>query len=148
MGLFSYDRAIEGMSQTLFTLQKLAQVRPRLVMLCEQESSVDPGWLQNRRARKFKFRKMADIDIGNQVLCVGFCRQIYVLKTLALPWHFYMKRRPLERKKRLVRIQANKFVGLVIGLHPIISSILSKCLNVSRFFPGRFLLPFNFLYFF
>jgi len=39
------------------TWVKLTQDRPRLVMLYEQESSVDPGWLQNKRARKFKFRK-------------------------------------------------------------------------------------------
>ena len=43
--------------------------------------------------------KMADIDIGNQVLGVGFCCQIFVLKTLALAWHFYMKIRRLARKK-------------------------------------------------
>ena len=96
---------------------------------------------------KLNVGKMSDIDIGNQVLGVGFCRQRFVLKTLALARHFYMKRRRLARKKRLARIQANKVVGLVIGLHPSILSILSKCLNVSRFFPGRLLLSFIFLYF-
>ena len=33
-------------------------------MLCEQEPSVDPCWLQNKRARKFKFRKNDGIIIG------------------------------------------------------------------------------------
>ena len=62
---------------------------------------------------------MADVEIGNQVLGVGFCRQIFMLKTLALVWHFYMKRQRLARKKGLARSQANKFVGRVIGLQPL-----------------------------
>ena len=32
--------------------------------------------------------KMADSDIGNQALGVGFCRQTFILKTLALAWLF------------------------------------------------------------
>ena len=44
-------------------------------------------------------------DIGNQAWGVGFCRQIFILKTLTL--HFYMKRQRLARKKRLARIQVN-----------------------------------------
>ena len=47
---------------------------------------------------------MADIDIGDQVLGVGFCRKIFILNTLALTWHFYMKRR--------VR-QGNRAKGLI-----------------------------------
>ena len=41
--------------------------------------------------------KIVDIDIGNQALSVGFCRQMFILKMLAVAWHFYMKRQPLAR---------------------------------------------------
>ena len=51
--------------------------------------------------------KMAGSDIENQALGVGFCRQIFILKTLALGWHVYSKRRRLARNKRLAHIQIN-----------------------------------------
>ena len=38
------------------TWDKLTQVRPKLVILCEQESSDNPGWMQDKHAHKFKFR--------------------------------------------------------------------------------------------
>ena len=50
---------------------------------------------------------MADSDIENQALGVGFCRQKFILKTLALAWHAYMKRRRLARNKLLAHTQVN-----------------------------------------
>ena len=32
--------------------------------------------------------KMSDSDIGNQALSVGFCRKIFILKTLVLTRYF------------------------------------------------------------